>query len=373
MKIEAFGVEQWMNAWETKCTYNVAETCVESITVEELLKMAGVTPEQMTSDLLGKKLTYGWIEGSQRVRSLIAELYEKQKPENILTTHGCIGANMLVHRTLVEPGDHVISVIPTYQQHYSIPESIGAHIETLRLKPENGFLPDLNELKAMVRPDTKLICINNPNNPTGALMDQTLLEEICEIARSVDAWVLCDEVYRGLTQEDAYSVSVADLYEKGISTGSMSKVFSLAGLRFGWIAAPLELIERVMHQRDYDTISVGMLDEYFTELALSAKDKILERNRAIIRENLEILDQWVQSEPRLSYVKPKAGTTAFVKVQTKLSSLEFCERLVKETGVMFTPGSALHTEGYVRIGYANNKEVLKKGLALTSEFLKVVP
>lgn len=280
---------------------------------------------------------------------------------------------MLVHRTLVEPGDHVISVIPTYQQHYSIPESIGAHIETLRLKPENGFLPDLNELKAMVRPDTKLICINNPNNPTGALMDQTLLEEICEIARSVNAWVLCDEVYRGLTQEDAYSVSVADLYEKGISTGSMSKVFSLAGLRFGWIAAPLELIERVMHQRDYDTISVGMLDEYFTELALSAKDKILERNQAIIRENLEILDQWVQSEPRLSYVKPKAGTTAFVKVQTKLSSLEFCERLVKETGVMFTPGSALHTEGYVRIGYANNKEVLKKGLALTSEFLKVVP
>ena len=115
---------------------------------------------------------------------------------------------MLVHRTLVEPGDHVISVIPTYQQHYSIPESIGAHIETLRLKPENGFLPDLNELKAMVRPDTKLICINNPNNPTGALMDQTLLEEICEIARSVDAWVLCDEVYRGLTQEDAYSVSL---------------------------------------------------------------------------------------------------------------------------------------------------------------------
>ena len=140
MKIEAFGVEQWMNAWETKCTYNVAETCVESITVEELLKMAGVTPEQMTKDLLAKKLTYGWIEGSARVRSLIAGLYEKQKPENILTTHGCIGANMLVHRTLVEPGDHVISVIPTYQQHYSIPESIGARIETLRLKPLKAAL-----------------------------------------------------------------------------------------------------------------------------------------------------------------------------------------------------------------------------------------
>ena len=204
-------------------------------------------------------------------------------------------------------------------------------------------------------------------------MDQKLLCDICEIARSVDAWVLCDEVYRGLTQDDVYSPSVADLYEKGISTGSMSKVFSLAGLRFGWIAAPRTLIEAALHHRDYNTISVGMLDEYFTELALGAKDKILARNRQIIRENLQILDEWVKSEPRASYVKPKAGTTAFVKIETALSSHEFCERLVKEKGVMFTPGSALHTDGYVRIGYANNKEVLKKGLALTSEFLKEIP
>ena len=373
MKIEAFGVEQWMNEWETKCAYNVAETCVESVTVKELLELAGVSEQKMTADLLDKKLTYGWIEGSAKVRELIAGLYKKQTPENILTTHGCIGANMLVHETLVEPGDHVISVIPTYQQHYSIPESFGAQIETLRLKPEYGFLPDLNELRAMVKPRTKLICINNPNNPTGALMDQKLFCDICEIARSVDAWVLCDEVYRGLTQDDVYSPSVADLYEKGISTGSMSKVFSLAGLRFGWIAAPRTLIEAVLHHRDYNTISVGMLDEYFTEIALGAKDKILARNRQIIRENLQILDEWVKSEPRASYVKPKAGTTAFVKIDTVLSSHEFCERLVKEKGVMFTPGSALHTEGYVRIGYANNKEVLKKGLALTSEFLKEIP
>lgn len=373
MKIEVFGVEQWMNEWETKCAYNVAETCVESITVKELLQMAGVTPEQMTQDLMSKKLTYGWIEGSAKVRELIAGLYQKQSAANVVTTHGCIGANMLIHETLVEPGDHVISVIPTYQQHYSIPESFGANIETLRLKPENGFLPDLNELRAMVKPDTKLICINNPNNPTGALMDEAMLREICDIARSVDAWLLCDEVYRGLTQSEEYSPSVADLYEKGISTGSMSKVFSLAGLRFGWIAAPKELIAAVLYHRDYNTISVGMLDEYFAELALGAKDKILERNRAIIRENLQILDDWVKTTPRVSYVKPKAGTTAFVDIDTKLTSHEFCERLVKEKGVMFTPGSALHTEGFVRIGYANNKEVLKKGLELTSEFLKEVP
>ena len=356
MKIETFGVEQWMNAWETKCAYNVAETCVESLTVAELLAMAEISKEQMAQDLAAKKLTYGWIEGSEKLRNLIAGLYRQQTAKNVLTTHGCIGANMLVHRSLVEPGDHVISVIPTYQQHYSIPQSFGADIETLRLLPEDNFLPDMALLKNMIRSNTKLICINNPNNPTGALMPTEMLQEICDMAKQVGAWVLCDEVYRGLTQEDIYSESVADLYEKGISTSSMSKVFSLAGLRLGWIVA-----------------SVGMLDEYFAEIALSVKDKILQRNRAIVRENLKVLDDWVSHESRVSYVKPKAGTTAFVKVQTQLSSYEFCERLVKQTGVMFTPGSALHTEGFVRIGYANNIEVLKKGLDLTSEFLKNVP
>lgn len=373
MKIETFGVEQWMNAWETKCAYNVAETCVESLTVAELLAMAEISKEQMAQDLAAKKLTYGWIEGSEKLRNLIAGLYRQQTAKNVLTTHGCIGANMLVHRSLVEPGDHVISVIPTYQQHYSIPQSFGADIETLRLLPEDNFLPDMALLKNMIRSNTKLICINNPNNPTGALMPTEMLQEICDMAKEVGAWVLCDEVYRGLTQEDIYSESVADLYEKGISTSSMSKVFSLAGLRLGWIVASPDLLAKILEQRDYDTISVGMLDEYFAEIALSVKDKILQRNRAIIRENLKVLDDWVSHESRVSYVKPKAGTTAFVKVQTQLSSYEFCERLVKQTGVMFTPGSALHTEGFVRIGYANNIEVLKKGLDLTSEFLKNVP
>lgn len=374
MQIEAFGVEEWMNDWETRCDWNIAETCVESITVEELMQMAGVSATQLSSDLMQKKLTYGWIEGSARVRELIAGLYQKQTPLNVITTHGCIGANQLVHRSLVERGDHVISVIPTYQQHYSIPASFGAEIETLRLEPEDGFLPNLEKLALMVRPNTKLICINNPNNPTGALIPNEDLIKICDIARSVGAWVLCDEVYRGLNQDDSeYPLSVADIYEKGVSTSGMSKVFSMAGIRFGWVAGPEGLIKEILHQRDYDTISVGMIDEYFAEMALGVKDKILERNCEVIRQNLPILDAWVQQEPRVSYVKPKAGTTAFVKIDTTLSSYDFCVKLVKETGVMVTPGSALHTEGYVRIGYANNVEILKEGLTRFSEFLKTAP
>lgn len=369
MKIRPFGVEIWMNEFETKCELNLAETCVESITVDELLEMAG-KKDVILSELLPMKLTYGAIEGSMRLRKLVAALYESQKPENVIITHGAIGANALVHATLVEPGDRVISVLPTYQQHYSIPESFGADTQILQLTEETGFLPDLVKLRELATPGTKLIAINNPNNPTGALMDRAYLEQIVEIARSVGAWILCDEVYRGTDQDGSgETVSLADLYERGISTGSMSKSYSLAGLRLGWIVAPVELIHAVSIHRDYNTISVGMLDDHFASIALENRDKILARSRAITRTNLAIVAHWVENEPLMSWVKPQSGTIGLLKYDLPISSREFCVNLLNETGVMLTPGSAMSMEGYVRIGFANNEHHLREGLTRMSRFL----
>jgi aspartate/methionine/tyrosine aminotransferase len=369
MKIEPFGVEIWMNEFENHCEYNLAETCVASLTVEQLLEMSGKNSDVL-DDLMPMKLTYGAIEGSDRLRDAICTLYERQSRHNIVVTHGAIGANALVHETLVEPGDHVISVRPTYQQHYSLPESYGAAVDILHLRPENEFLPDLSEFAAMVRPDTKLIAINNPNNPTGSLMDAGYLAQFIEIARRSQAWVLCDEVYRGTGQEgNGFGPAIADLYERGISVAGMSKTFSLAGLRLGWIAAPPEVIAAVSIRRDYSTISVGMLDDYFAALALESKDRILERSHRITRGNLQLLDAWVANEPSISYVKPRAGTAALLKYDFDIPSREFCVRLLEETGVMFTPGSVLHMEGWLRIGYANDPEILKAGLERVSTFL----
>lgn len=370
MKIRDFGVEIWMNKYETKCELNLAETCVESLTVAELLDMAGTN--DIAQQLLPLKLTYGEIEGSVRLRTLVAGLYEKQKVENVITTHGAIGANALVHQTLVDRGDRVISVLPTYQQHYSIPESIGADTQILKLTEETGFLPDLEELRKLATPGTKLIAINNPNNPTGSLMDRAYLEQIVEIARACGAWILCDEVYRGTDQEGdtGMTASIADLYEKGISTGSMSKTFSLAGLRLGWIVAPVELIHAVSVHRDYNTISVGMLDDHFAAIALESKDKILERSHKITRTNLKIVSDWVDGELLISWIKPKSGTTALLKYDLPVSSEEFCLRLLEKTGVMLTPGSAMDMEGYLRIGYTNGEDILREGLKRISLFLK---
>ena len=370
MYIEPFKVEIWMNEWENHCTYNLAETCVASITIEELMHLSGRNNDDL-SDLLPMKMTYGAIEGSDRLREAISSLYADQSIERITVTHGTIAANMLVHKSIVSRGDRVVSVIPTYQQHYSIPASIGADVQLLQLKPEDRFLPDLDKLRELVTPDTKLIALTNPNNPTGALIERPMLEEIAEIARAADAYILCDEVYRGTAQDgDGMVPSIVDVYEKGIATASVSKAFSLAGLRVGWIVAPKEVTEQVLIHRDHDTISVGVINDHFATMALENREKILARSREITRKNLTVLDAWVAEQPLVSWIKPRAGTTAMLRIDVPMISREFCIDLLQKTGVMLTPGDAFDMEGYVRLGFANDPQVLREGLEKLSAYLR---
>jgi aspartate/methionine/tyrosine aminotransferase len=321
------------------------------------------------SALLPMRMTYGDIEGSLALRTAIAALYAGQTPDNVVVTHGTIGANALVHAALVERGDRVVSIVPTYQQHTAIPASLGADVVELRLQAADGYLPDLGRLRDLSK-GAKLIAMTNPNNPTGALMGRAMLEEIAAIARDNGAWLLCDEVYRGTEQQgDEVTPSIADLYERGISTAGMSKAFSLAGLRLGWVCAPHAVIDAVNIHRDYTTISVGMLDDHFAAMALEAADRVLARSRAITRRNLAILDDWVQATPGMSHVRPQAGTTSMVAYGLPMPSREFCLRLLADTGVMFVPGEVFGMEGHVRVGYACETDVLRQGLARTGEWL----
>jgi aspartate/methionine/tyrosine aminotransferase len=373
MDIKPFGVEKWMDRWENNCELNLAETCVDSLRLDELLAFSG-QPDAILERMRGLKLTYGAIEGSDALRDQIASLFTTKTRDNVTVTHGAAGANALVYETLVRPGDHIVSFVPAYQQHYSIPESYGATIRYLRLQEADGYLPDLDALRSLVTSQTRMIVFSNPNNPVGSLMDRAMLEAVVEIARSVGAWILSDEVYRGIDQEgDGFTVSVADLYAKGISTGSMSKAYSLAGLRLGWIVGPAAFMHDVTLHRHYNTISVGMIDDMLATLALEHRGSILKRNRELLRGNLAILDAWVAAERGLSYVKPSSGTTALVKYAHDIPSHELCVQLIERTGVMFTPGSAMEMEGHVRVGYANARRNLELGLPRVSAFLRALP
>ena len=370
MKIKPFAVEEWMNAWEVGAKYNIAETCVDSISMNELFELTGEDKTEFLNRLCARRLSYGDIEGLPEFRKGVCGLYKTLNIENIVPTHGASGANHHVFYSLISPGDRVVSIMPTYQQLYSIPESYGADVQILHLSKENNYLPDLEKLRRLVTPETKMICINNPNNPTGALMSEQLLREIVEIARSADAWILCDEVYRHLSQEDDWCPSIVDLYEKGISVSSMSKVFSLAGLRLGWIAThDMSVVKSCLSHRDYNLVSCGVFDEMLAAAALKHRDKLLERSRKIVRENLQILDNWVSSEPHVSYVKPKAGTTALVYYDLDIPSYEFCEEMYKKTGAFVTPGDCFEVPHSMRIGYAYGKQDLIDGLKAISEYI----
>ncbi len=371
MEIKTFKVEQWMNEYENDAVYNLAETCVDSLTIRELLLLAGKNPEEFLKGLADTRMTYSHIYGSDAYRKGVSELYKKIEPEQVIPTHGAIGGNHMTLLSILSKGDSMVSVMPTYQQHYSIPESIGAEVNILQLTPEGKFLPDLKELKRMVDSNTKLITINNPNNPSGSLIPQEMLEEIVCIAASAGAYILSDEVYRGLSIDGSYMPSVTDLYEKGISIGSMSKVFSLAGLRMGWIATRCqEVIDLCKERRDYDTISCGVLDDIFASIALESKEEIFKRNRAILKKNREILEEWVNKEPHITYIKPEAGTTALLYYDFKVPSKEFCKNLLRDTGIFFTPGECFDLEYCVRIGYAYDSKTLADGLSRLSEYMK---
>ena len=369
MNIKPFAVEEWMNEYETGARYNIAETCVDSVSLDELFALTGESKNEFLSKFCATRLTYGDIWGSDALREGVCRLYRTVRPDEVVLTHGAAGANHHVFCSLISAGDRVVSIMPTYQQLYSIPEAIGADVAIMHLKQGNHYLPDLDELKALVAPGTKMVCINNPNNPTGALMSRELLEQIIEIARGVDAYVLCDEVYRHLTQADGWCESVADLYEKGISVSSMSKVFSLAGIRMGWIAThDKAAVKAFLSHRDYNLISCGMFDDAVASLALRHSDEMIRRNQAIVRENLAILDEWMQAHPHFYYTKPQAGTTALVYYDFDIPSYEFCERLYHGTGSFVTPGDCFEQPHSMRIGYACDAQTLKDGLAALADF-----
>ena len=363
MRIADFKIEEWMNKYEASAKYDLTTTCIAPLSVNEL---------PFDNSIFDVKLSYGDIEGSLRLKKAISALYKNQSLQNITVTHGAIGANQLVFLSLLEKGDEVVSIVPTYQQHYSIPESIGCDVKLYFLKEENNWLPDIRELEKLVTPKTKLLCLNNPNNPTGSVIPDSMLEEIVELAKKNDTWILSDEVYRGLNlYEKAYSKSIADLYSKGISVGSMSKTYSLPGLRVGWVVAKKDLIEEINHQRQYNTISVSILDDYFAAVAIENRETIAKRNFKIMNEGLGILKTWLERESNVSCILPKGGTTVLLKYNKNIPSREFCRELQQKTGVALLPGETLEMEGYVRLGYCQTPQNLTQALDEISRFIMV--
>ena len=368
MRIDTFKIEEWMNTFCPSAKYDLTSTCIQPMSIRELIQTCRL------SDSIGifdKKLDYGEIQGSIRLKEAVKSLYEAQNLENITITHGAISANQLIYESLLEKGDEVLCFLPIYQQHYSIPKLLGANVKFLYLREENNWLPNLRELENLLTRKTKIIVINNPNNPTGSVIPDEMLIRIAEIAKNNNSWVLSDEVYRGLNLiGNPYSKSMCDIYEKGISVGSMSKTYSLPGLRVGWVCAREDLIKEINKHREYNTISISALDDYFSALALENKEKIADRNFQIMKNGLNILTDWLNNDVYMKANIPQGGTVALIRYKKDFSSKVLCRNLQSETGVAILPGETMDMEGFVRIGFCVNSEDLKIGLKSFSKIIR---
>lgn len=356
VKIEPFAVEQWMDEYEiTPGVINIAETCAASVSIDDLRALSKQKDDTVPVNL-STKLTYGAIRGSEKLRGLVAALFAEETAEplpadNVLITQGAILANFLLLYTLIGPGDHVVCVYPTYQQLYGVPKSLGAEVSLWKLKQENGFVPDVTELESLVKSNTKMIILNNPNNPTGATIPKAVLSHVIKFAQARDMIVLCDEVYRPLyhslpSEADIPPSILSFGYDKTISTGSMSKAWALAGIRLGWVASRDKgIIDAIAAARDYTTISVSQLDDQVASFALSdtVRPALSARNLGLARTNLVLLDRFVEEHKGVcSWVKPTAGTTAFVHFTEggkPVDDVKFCVDVLEKTKVMFVPGS----------------------------------
>jgi aspartate/methionine/tyrosine aminotransferase len=369
MQIAEFGIEAWLNQWENSATYDISQSTISSMTISDLLKLTGDAPDTFAKQLNDTKMNYGWIEGSPEFKELVSSHYENVKPSQVLQTNGATGANYLALFSLVEPGDHVISEYPSYQQLFDIPRSLGADVDLWRIHEADNWYPDINELKAMIRPNTKMICLNNANNPTGTLLDRDFLSQVVEVAKTVGAYVLVDEVYLPLDDPQKFT-SIVDLYDRGIATNSLSKSYSFPGVRIGWTVANDEVSDLFRKYRDYTMICGGVFNDRLAVYILQHRDQIFARNRALVMNNLAILKDWIANEPRVSCVLPQAVSTSCPKLDIPEATEPFCLRLLKETGVLLIPGERFDLPGHVRLGYCTDETTLRTGLDRLSKFLR---
>ena len=368
MNINPVGVESFLNVYEHQARIDLAQSTIASLTMAEILALDGQGGDTFYEQLNKEKMNYGWIEGSADFKREVAKLYQHVDPDNVLQMNGGTGANLNAIIALVEPGCHVVVEYPTYQPLYELPKAFGAEVDKWVIHEEDGWQPRLDELKRLVLPDTRLICLNNASNPLGTIITTEVLEEIVEIAKSVDAWVLCDEVFFPL-EEPETCTSIVDLYDKGVCTNSVSKDYSVPAARCGWTVSNKELADRMRVLRDYTMICSGVFNDALATYVLRNRDKIVERNLGIIQTNRAIVNEWMAGEGRASWIPPKGVSVSYLRLDIPVDDESFCLDLLRDTGVLLVPGSRFDLPRGARLGYCAHEEVLREGLATLSAYM----
>ena len=367
MKIETFELERRQSVWENRVKYNLTESGVHPYTLSELL-----TQDEI-EELVSIRIGYGQTNGSIELREAISQLYPGTDLDNVLVTNGSAEANFIGIWSNLEPDDELVVMLPNYQQIWGLARSFGIKVTPFYLKEETNWSPDIEELKGLISPETKMITICNPNNPTGAVLSKETMNEIVNLAKKFDIWIHVDEIYRGAELIGGETPSFWGLYDKVIVTCGLSKAYALPGLRIGWLVGPKKIIEKAWSYHDYTTIATGILSNRIATKVLrpELRQRILKRNRTLLRENLKLLQEWLKKhEPIFHFIPPKAGGMAFLRYNIPINSTEFATKLRVEKSCFIVAGDCFGMDNYIRIGIGSEKSYFLNGLALISEMIE---
>jgi len=376
MRLETFALERFQSIWENRVAWNVSESGVQPLRVSEL-----VDTTALHDALLEQELGYPQTNGTADLRETIAGMYPGATADHVQVTNGGSEANCVLLMRLVEPGDEVVFLTPNYMQASGLSRGLGAVVRPWWLRPvgqagapDRRWAADLDELQELVTSKTRAILLCNPNNPTGARLDDRTLDGVCRIASGVGAWVIDDEIYRGAEREADDTPTVWGRYERAVVTSGLSKAYGLPGLRIGWVVAPPELVADLWSIHDYTTIAPGGINDRLARIALEPARRavLIARTRGIIRANYPLVRRWIERQNGLSHIAPEAGAIVFVRHTHPLRSSDLTERLRAEQSVLVAPGDFFDMDGYFRIGFGSDPKHLESALSLIGEFLSSV-
>ena len=373
MHIDKFEMERMQVQYENVVDYNLSESGVLPLKLSELLDGQG-DPEIF----LNQELCYPEADGSPLLRERIAQFYPDCKPSNITVINGASEANYVSLWTLLEKGRRLAFMLPNYMQGWGLGRAYAEGVDTfhLVLREENGqrrWALDVDELRQVVTPKTNVILVTNPNNPTGAVLNEDEMEVVVETARRVGAWIISDETYRGAEVEGDTSPTFWGRYEQVVVTSGLSKAFALPGLRIGWAVAPEEMIEQIWIHHDYVTTTPGFLNDRLAAIAMEPvrREAILARTRKIIRSNLPLLQEWLNEYSHLfHYARPVAGAIAYFEYDFPINSTTLIDRLRMESSVLLVPGEQFGLDKGIRVGFGYDIRKTMKGLALMEEMVR---
>ena len=373
MHIDKFEMERMQVQYENVVDYNLSESGVLPLKLSELLDGQG-DPEIF----LNQELCYPEADGSPLLRERIAQFYPDCRPSNITVINGASEANYVSLWTLLEKGRRLAFMLPNYMQGWGLGRAYAEGVDTfhLVLREENGqrrWALDVDELRQVVTPKTNVILVTNPNNPTGAVLNEDEMEVVVETARRVGAWIISDETYRGAEVEGDTSPTFWGRYERVVVTSGLSKAFALPGLRIGWAVAPEEMIEQIWIHHDYVTTTPGFLNDRLAAIAMEPvrREAILARTRKIIRSNLPLLQEWLNEYSHLfHYARPVAGAIAYFEYDFPINSTTLIDRLRMESSVLLVPGEQFGLDKGIRVGFGYDIRKTMKGLALMEEMVR---